>query len=157
MKLFLANLLLTFVWVALTGEFRYANFLIGFGLSFFVLWISTALGNQSAYFMRLINAIVLAFYFLWELLRANMQVTYDIITPTMHMKPAIIAVPLSAETDLEIMLLANLITLTPGTLSIDVSDDKKVIYVHTMYLKTKQDFIDSIKNGLEKRLLEVLR
>jgi multicomponent Na+:H+ antiporter subunit E len=157
MKLFLANLLLTFVWVALTGEFIFENFLLGFALSFFVLWISTAFGMPSTYFNRFINAIKLLFYFLWELLRANMQVTYDIITPKFHMNPAIIAIPLDAETDLEITLLANLITLTPGTLSIDVSDDNKVIYVHTMYLGTRENFIDSVKNGLEKRLLEVMR
>ncbi|MBA3901455.1 MAG: Na+/H+ antiporter subunit E [Bacteroidetes bacterium] len=157
MKLFLANLLLTFVWVALTGEFVFENFLLGFGISFFVLWISTAFGSSSSYFKKLLNGIGLIFYFLWELLRANLQVTYDIITPKFHMEPAIIAVPLDAETDLEITLLANLITLTPGTLSIDVSDDSKVIYVHTMYLGSREKFIESIKNGLERRLLEVLR
>jgi multicomponent Na+:H+ antiporter subunit E len=157
MKLFLANILLTFVWVGLTGSFILQNFILGFALSFFVLWISTSFGISSGYFKRFINAFGLIFYFLWELLRANLMVTYDIITPKFHMKPAIIAIPLDAKTDLEITLLANLITLTPGTLSIDVSDDCKVIYVHTMYLGTREKFIDSVKNGLEKRLLEVMR
>jgi multicomponent Na+:H+ antiporter subunit E len=64
---------------------------------------------------------------------------------------------ITPETNLEITLLANLITLTPGTLSLDVSDDRKVLYVHAMYLSDKQAFIDDIKNGFEKRLLEILR
>lgn len=157
MRSFLTNILLTFVWVALTGEFIYQNFILGFALSFFVLWISTGYGKSSRYFPRLISAIVLFFYFIWELIKANLLITYDIITPKFHMKPAIVAVPLTAESDLEITLFANLITLTPGTLSIDVSDDKKIIYVHTMYLETKEKFIDQIKSGLERRLLEVLR
>ncbi|MDQ3190956.1 MAG: Na+/H+ antiporter subunit E [Bacteroidota bacterium] len=157
MRAFLTNILLTFVWVALTGEFVYQNFIVGFALSFFVLWISTGYGKSSRYFPRLISTIGLFFYFMWELLKANLLVTYDIITPEFKMTPAIIAVPLTAQTDLEITLLANLITLTPGTLSIDVSDDKKIIYIHTMYFETKEKFIDEIKSGLERRILEVLR
>ena len=82
---------------------------------------------------------------------------YDVVTPKFYMTPGIVRVPLEAETNLEITLLANLITLTPGTLSLDVSDDRKVLYVHAMYLKDKQAFIDDIKNGFEKRLLEILR
>ncbi len=79
------------------------------------------------------------------------------ITPKFFMKPGIIRIPLEAKTDLEITLLANLITLTPGTLSLDVSDDKKVLYVHAMYIKSKEEFISNIKEGFEKRLLEILR
>jgi multicomponent Na+:H+ antiporter subunit E len=68
-----------------------------------------------------------------------------------------VRVPLDAESDLEITLLANLISLTPGTLSLDVSDDKKVLYVHSMYIEDKEEFIHGIKNGFERRLLELLR
>jgi multicomponent Na+:H+ antiporter subunit E len=58
---------------------------------------------------------------------------------------------------MEISFLANLISLTPGTLSLDVSDDKKVLYVHSMYITSKESFIRGIKNGFEKRILEILR
>lgn len=61
-------------------------------------------------------------YFLWQLLLSNLRVAYDVITPRLYMRPGILAVPLDAEIDLEITLLANLITLTPGTLSLDVSE-----------------------------------
>ena len=57
------------------------------------------------------------------------------------MKPGIVKIPLDLETDVEITLLASLITLTPGTLSLDVSKDKKVLYVHSMYVYDKADFI----------------
>ena len=59
--------------------------------------------------------------------------------------------------DFEISFLANLITLTPGTLSLDVSDDKQVLYVHSMYVKDRDEFIWSIKNGFEKRILQITR
>ena len=79
------------------------------------------------------------------------------MTSHLHMKPGIVKIELEAETDLEITLLSNLISLTPGTLVVDVSDDKKVMYVHGMYLQDKVKFIESIKLGLEKPLLDIMR
>jgi multicomponent Na+:H+ antiporter subunit E len=86
-------------------------------------------------------------------------VAYDIITPHYFMKPAVMAFPLEAKTDMEITILANLITLTPGTLSIDVSDDKKILYVHAIYIKDGdlEGLKNEIKNGFEKKLLEITR
>jgi multicomponent Na+:H+ antiporter subunit E len=68
-----------------------------------------------------------------------------------------VAVPLDARTDAEIVLLANLITLTPGTLSLDLSDDRTVLYVHAMYLTDPDELRREIKEGFERRVLEVLR
>jgi len=73
------------------------------------------------------------------------------------MKPGIVKFPLSAKTDLEITMLANCISLTPGTLILAVSDDRKAIYIHVMYLNDRDEFIESMKEGLEKKLLEILR
>ena len=65
--------------------------------------------------------------------------------------------PLSAESDMEILLVANLISLTPGTLSVDLSDDRRTLYVHVMFLDDPDQFRQSIKVGLERRILEVTR
>jgi len=154
---FLSNLLLSFIWVAITGAFTIENFLFGFGLSFFLLWIITINRAENKYFSRGPKIISFVFFFLYELVKANLEVAYDVITPKHFMEPGIVKIPLDAKSDLEITLLANLITLTPGTLSLDVSDDRKVLYVHAMYVKDKNDFIASIKNGFERRLLEILR
>ena len=153
----LMNLLLTLVWMALTGKFLLANFLFGFVLSFFILWIIARRSDNTRYFNRIPKIVSFIFFFLYELLKANLQVAYDVITPKFFMKPGIVRVPLDAKSDLEITLLANLITLTPGTLSLDVSDDRKVLYVHAMYINDKEQFVSSIKTGFEKRLLEILR
>ncbi|WP_283639331.1 Na+/H+ antiporter subunit E [Mesonia mobilis] len=154
---FLSNILLTFIWVAITGDFAFLNYVFGFILSFIILYVITKGRGDAKYFKIIPKLIAFIFFFLWELLKANLQVAYDVVTPKFYMTPGIVRVPLEAETNLEITLLANLITLTPGTLSIDVSDDRKVLYVHAMYLSDKQAFIDDIKNGFEKRLLEILR
>lgn len=153
---FLSNILLTFIWVAITGNFTFLNFVFGFILSFFILRLVASRGNRK-YFKILPKVISFIFFFLYELTKANLEVAYEVITPKLNMTPGIIKFPLDAETDLEITFLANLITLTPGTLSIDVSDDKKVLYVHAMYIKDREHFIAGIKNGFEKRILEILR
>lgn len=156
-KLVLLNLILTLVWVALTGSFEFKNFAFGFVLTFFILWIINKEAADRKYFKVIPSVIRFFFFFIYELIKANIQVAYDVITPTFYMKPGIVSVPLDAKTDLEITLLANVISLTPGTLSLDVSDDKKVLYVHSMYIHDKDEFIHSIKNGFEKKLLNITR
>jgi multicomponent Na+:H+ antiporter subunit E len=95
---------------------------------------------------------------MWELLLANLRLACDVLTPGYHLRPGVVAVPLDARTDTEITLLANMITLTPGSFSLDVSADRRVLYVHVMYLDEDVDeFRRRIKNGFERRILEVLR
>jgi multicomponent Na+:H+ antiporter subunit E len=73
--------------------------------------------------------------------------------------PGVVAIPLDARTDAEIVLLANLITLTPGSVTLDLSEDRRVLYVHAMYIDggDVEAYVRSVKNGLERRVLELLR
>jgi multicomponent Na+:H+ antiporter subunit E len=105
-------------------------------------------------FRRVIGFVI---YFTWEVIKANLHVAYEVITPQHHMKPAILAIPLDVKTDLEITAFANLITLTPGTLSLEVSEDRKTLYIHAMYVDDVTLFKERLKKGLERRLLQVLR
>ena len=123
-----------------------------------VLWLLTFFYNRAAFRKSKIIASLVLFY-LKELLVASLRVAYDVLTPKDHMAPAIVAVPLDAETDLEITLLANFITLTPGTLSIDVSKDRKTLYVHEVYVRSGDvDRVKrQIKGGFEKKILKITR
>lgn len=154
---FLLNIMLTFVWVLLTGNFSFQNFVFGFILTFVIMFIISTGSEDKKYFSLTYKVVSFIFFFLYELVKANIQVAYDVITPRFYMKPGIVRVPLDARTDVEITLLANIISLTPGTLSLDVSDDRKVLYVHAMFITDKKSFIRGIKNGFEKRLLSILR
>lgn len=154
---FVSNILLTFVWVALTGNFEFTNYIFGFLLSFFILWIITKDEGKASYFTFVPKIIAFVFFFLYELVKANLQVAYEVITPKLGVTPGIVKIPLDVKSNIGITLLANLISLTPGTLSLDVSNDKKVLFVHAMYITDKEKFIDSIKNGFEKRILEILK
>lgn len=156
-KQFLMNLLLSGIWVALTGSLYYSNFVFGYMLGFFILWIMNRNESDKRYFYRVPKIIGFAFYFLYQLLKANIQVAFDVVTPRYFFKPGVVRYPMNAETDFEINLLAMMISLTPGTLILDVSDDKKTIYIHVMYLTDPETFVRETQTGLERRLLEILR
>ena len=145
------------IWVLLTGSTDIFNFLFGFLLSFVVLWITYPRNGDRKYFKIFPQLIGFFFFFLYELFKANVEVAYDVITIKNHMKPGIIKYPLDAKSDVEITFLANLISLTPGSLSLDVSEDKKVMFIHAMYVENEEEFIQNIKNGFERRLLNILR
>jgi multicomponent Na+:H+ antiporter subunit E len=145
------------MWVFLTGSYEVSSFTFGFLVGFFIMWIIGSQTGGNKYVKILPRIISFIFYFLYAVVVANIQVAYEVMTPNLYVKPGIIKIPLDVETNVEISLLANLITLTPGTLSIDVSDDKKVLYVHTMYVEDKEKFIREIKDGFEKRILLITR
>lgn len=153
---FLSNILLAFVWIALTGTFTLGNFTFGFAVCFGIMWLISTNRSEDQYFIRIPRIVSFFLYFLYELVKANYQVASDVIT-FKYMRPGIIRVPLEAKSDMEITMLANFINLTPGTIIIDVSDDKKVFYIHTIYVRDKDKFIHNIKNGFERKLLEILR
>ncbi|HOQ90014.1 MAG TPA: Na+/H+ antiporter subunit E, partial [Candidatus Hydrogenedentes bacterium] len=95
--------------------------------------------------------------FFKEMVVSNFRVLKAVITPGISYHPGTFTLPMDCASDLEITLLANLITLTPGTLSVDVSPDRTSLYVHTMFAEDPDGVIKDIKNGLERRLLELLR
>jgi len=157
MTLFVLNLLLSLAWMALTGQFTPVNLIIGFALGYLLLWIMQRTGKPSVYFLKGRQVVHFVIFFALEVIKSNIRVAYDVLTPRHRMTPGIVAIPLDAKTDTEITLLANLITLTPGTLSLDVSTDRRVLYVHAMYIEDSDRFRREIKEGLERKLLEVLR
>lgn len=157
MNLFVLNTAFAMVFVALMGGGRLGTFLFGFALGYVVLWITKPLYPQTPYFRKFPKAVNLVFYFLKELAVSNLKVLWDVITPKHINRPGIIGVPLAAKTDLEIFLVANLLSLTPGTLSVDLSEDRQTLFVHVMFLDDVETTRSAIKSGLERRVLEVTR
>jgi len=157
MTIFLLNTLLALAWIALTGTFTPTNFAIGFAVGFVLLWLTQRVMLPSNYFRKVPQAIGFVLFFLWELLQANLRMMAIVLSPRSAIRPAVIAIPLDVRSDIEITLLANLITLTPGTLYLDVSQDRCVMYVHTMHVDDPDAFRRSIKDGFERRVMEVLR
>jgi multicomponent Na+:H+ antiporter subunit E len=157
MNLFLMNLLLALAWGALTGQFYPANLLFGYLLGFLLLWIIFRNQEGQRYFSRVPKIVEFLLFFLRELVVANLRVARTVLSPRLNIKPGVIAVPLDLKTDAEITLLTNLLTLTPGTLSLDVSTDHRILYVHTMDFADADEFRSQIKDGFERRVLEIMR
>jgi len=158
MDLFIYNVLISLLWTLLTGEVSVGNLAMGFMLGYAALaLLYPSAGKNLSYFQKTMLFVRFALFFTKELLVSSYRVAIDVIKPLPLMRPGVIGVPLDAETDLEITLLANLISLTPGTLSLDVSPDRKTLYIHAMYVINPDDLRKEIKEGLERRLLELLR
>ncbi|MBI2090928.1 MAG: Na+/H+ antiporter subunit E, partial [Deltaproteobacteria bacterium] len=129
----------------------------GFCLGYVALLLARGVFGPSAYFVTMQRAVSFLGFFLKEVFIANLRVAHDVLTPPFYMRPRVLALPLDALTDIEITLLANLISLTPGTLSLDVSSDQRVLYVHAMYAVDAEAARREMKEGLERRLLTLLR
>ncbi len=157
MIVFTWNLLLALAWVALWGVFTATNLLVGFVVGYVALRL--VFKNRPGfedYFYRLPRIITFIGFFIVDLVKSNVRVAYDVITPRHHMRPGVVGIPLDVATDREITVLANLISVTPGTLSLDVSSDRKVLYIHAMYIDDEDALLQDIKE-LERRVHEILR
>lgn len=156
-NLFLLNLFLAAGFCAVLGQLNASGFLAGFAIGYFALWITRPLYGPTIYFSKVFKILHLVGYFIWQLIVSNLRVLWDVVTPTHISKPGIIGVPLDAKSDFEIMLVANLVSLTPGTLSLDVSSDRTILYVHVMFLDDVEATRLQIKEGIEKKVLEAIR
>ena len=154
-----ANLVLAFIWALLWGEVTLGRLVIGFALGYLLLIYAERLTGRRTYTLKAPRILSFGLYFLRELVRANLWVAYDVLHPKRLATPAVLAIPLEARTDLEITLLASLISLTPGTLTLDVAvtPERRTLYVHAMFAGDPETLRREIKDGLERRLLEILR
>lgn len=158
--MFTLHLLLTLAWVALTGETSAANFLAGFGVTYFILFLVQRTFEPAEpadrYVRRGIVLARFARHFLWSILIANLRMAQAVLFPTGRLKPAIVAIPLDIDRPSAITLLANWITLTPGTLSLDISPDRRTLLVHTFDRgDSLEAFRRQIKNDFERRIIEL--
>ncbi|GAP08114.1 multisubunit sodium/proton antiporter, MrpE subunit [Anaerolinea thermolimosa] len=155
MTIFLLNVLLAVAWGALIGDFSPINLAFGFALSYLTLWVVLKERQRPAYFRRFPLAIEFIFFFLKELTLANLRMARTVLAPRLPLRPAVVSIPVELQSDAAIALLMNLLTLTPGTLSLDISGDRKTLFVHTVWLENEEDFRREIKEGFERRVREL--
>lgn len=155
----LVNLVLAIAWVMVTGIFSFLNILAGFLLGYAILAFTQRVTGRPGYAGKFLKTISLLAFFGYELFLANVRLALDVIRPGARIRPAIIALPLSARTDFEITALGNLITLTPGSTSIDLSEDRRTLYVHLVNIgdASIEEIRADLKRGFERKLLDVMR
>lgn len=154
------NVLLAIAWGALWGSFSPLDLLGGFLFGFAGLWSTRRLvggDGDTRYFRALPQTVVLAVYFIKELVKSCLMVARDCVVRNPRLHPAIVRMPIGPKSDLEIFILANLITLTPGTLTLDVARDKSFLVIHSIYAENAEALIADLKSGMEHRVREVFR
>lgn len=151
--LFFLNLFLAIIYVALTGEPTLWTFIVGFVLGYVVITLYCRSTGMSSYGGKAIHLLRFGLYFLKNMVVANLEVAYEVLTPGWRrMQPRIIRYPVDDLSEVELTAFANAISLTPGTLSTDVDEQAKVLYVHDMYA---HDYDAAVRDldELKRRLL----
>lgn len=173
MNIVLAFVILVLTWLALVGTVSLGQVLMGVLLAVVLLWFGRnvfagdTLWNSPVNLTRLPGKLVVWTRFLvvfgWEVIKANWTIARTVLVVAVqgpnerNLRPGIFALPLDVESDGAITLLANMITLTPGTLSLDVSSDRSTLYVHAVDVGDPAATKREIKDVFETLADEVLR
>ncbi|MBB4954525.1 multicomponent Na+:H+ antiporter subunit E [Agrobacterium vitis] len=157
MTLLIVNLLMGVVWIAVSGSTTIHNLIFGFLLSLAIVGLLREQIHAASYLSRITRIFSLFALFMVELAKSAWKVTVLVLSPRLNVQPGIFAFPLTVKSDMEITLLANLITLTPGTLSVDVSEDRKTLYVHALDCSDPDTTRREIAEGFERKILEVFQ
>ena len=149
--------ILTAFWLMLTGSFTVLNLLLGMAVSAAALRLMRGHLPPVDFTIRPWGALKLSVLFLKELFRSAWRVARLVLSPGAIISPGIVPVPVSLTRDAELTLLSNLITLTPGTLTVDVSDDRRALYVHALEADDPDAVRRDIRSGFERAIREAFR
>ncbi|MCY8104916.1 MULTISPECIES: Na+/H+ antiporter subunit E [Bacillus] len=153
----LLNVFLAFCWMFLSNDGSAAGFITGFILGMISLFFFRRFLAHPFYLWKMFSIIKLFLIFIRELYLANVSVLKTVLSPKLDIKPGIFAFKTELTTDWEITLLSLLITLTPGTLVMDISDDRTILYIHAMDIEDAEKAIFDIRESFEKAIQEVSR
>lgn len=151
--LFLVNIIVAFFWQLIIPLFGPFDYLIGFVVGFIAILTFHRPYGKRAYYLT-----YFVIYVLWAMVLSNLSIAKLVLQPKPHLDPGIIGVPLTVTSGLEITILASVITLTPGTISVDLgrnADGQQVLYVHNLTVVDPDAFRHSVKDGFERLLLRV--
>lgn len=150
----LVHVLLALAWAALWGEITFASLVVGFVLGFLALALAVPTLRARAYVRRVPRILAFTSWFLTELVLSNVRIARLIVSPNAKLRPAVLAVPLELVRPRDIALFVNLVSLTPGSLSIDVSADRRTLWVHAAHAADVEEVRASILE-MQRRVKEV--
>lgn len=151
----LINVALTILWCLITSSFSFGNIVLGYLFGLFAVFVMREFLPGKFYLRPVLKCLQLAWIFNVELFKANIDVLKIVMAKKIDIQPAFFAYPLDVEKDWEISLLSLLITLTPGTIVVAVSDDRKTLYIHSIDFSTLEEEIEGIKTSFEEAIQEV--
>ena len=147
-------------WLMLTFEFTVPNIIVGAVASFITSLIFSRFFIKNVYKLiqphRYFWFLVYLIVFIWECIKANIDVAYRVLHPAMPIRPGIVKVKTTLKSDIAKMLLANSITMTPGTISVDIIDD--YLYIHWIYISSEDPevYTEIITGAFEKYIKRII-
>jgi multicomponent Na+:H+ antiporter subunit E len=154
---FVLNVLLAFVWMFLNNSWTMPHFVAGFLIGMLFIALLSRFWPHDFYLKRFWLVLKLLAIFVRELFLSSFAVLVQVIRPNLAMRPGIFALETELKTGWEITVLSCLICLTPGTLTLEVSKDDKMLYIHAMDIADAKKLSDQIKGTFEKAIMEVTR
>jgi multicomponent K+:H+ antiporter subunit E len=151
----LVSLLLFVAWPVLNLSFSIGHLVLGAVLAVVIPWFTESVRDERAVLRRPAKAAKLALVVLWDIVVSNIDVARRILGPEDRIRPGFIWVPLDITDPHGIVTLAGIITMTPGTLSADLSEDRRHLLVHAFHLEDEAAVIESIKSRYEAPLREI--
>lgn len=106
---------------------------------------------------KLPKLIAFGVFLFWEIVRSTLRIAWDVITPQARRSTGIVGVPLDTRDERAIALVAYFLSVTPGSLSIELSPDRRLLYVHGMFVRDAESMRQAVKQKFERRVLELLR
>lgn len=145
MSYFALNLMLAILWTFVWGDFRFTTFMVGLVVGFLAIAFARPVLGSARYVRSITGSLRLLVGFFRELVLANVQLAHDILRPVPPFRPGFIAFDIRDLGPTETVFLANLISLTPGTLTVDVDDEGYTLYIHSMYAEDPEETRRSIR------------
>lgn len=144
--------LIAIAWCFLQGSITLGNLMLGGCLGTLVFLASVSFNGMGRSLRQLRAVIRLIVFVLRELVVSSVRISWDILTPTVYARPRIVRIPVGDLDDVAIAVLANAISLTPGSLALEVSDDQQYLYVHVMYAEDREAVVSDIYFDLGNRV-----
>lgn len=154
---FLLNIFIAILWVLLKDEdvVTFQTLLTGFIIGSFIIWLMRRFFGRSFYLQRAISIIKLLLIFLEEMFYSSIVVIKHILSPKLDLKPGIFSYKTTLKKDWEVTVLSILLTLTPGSVVMEVNETGDVIYIHAMDLTRYKDDLKRSLKRFEKAIMEV--
>lgn len=147
--------LLFVVWLLLNNSYSLGNIILAAVVSWLILFLVSGLQTAEAKVKKPWLAGRYVAVMLYDIFVSNVIVAKQVLGPTHHLRPGFIAVPLDITQSLPITLLASTISLTPGTVSTELSKDRKTLYIHALHVENEAELIAEIKKRYEAPLMEI--
>jgi len=158
MKLFpmpFHSLLLFVVWLLLNNSVSAGHMVLAAFFAIAIPLLVNGMRDEHPKILKPWLAIRYVLKVLKDIVSANVEVALLIIGPIKKLKPGFVAIPINIDSDLGITILASTVSLTPGTVSAEVSEDKAWLYVHSLHLDDEVELINSVKQRYEKPIKEI--